>query len=184
MRERRRGHIVTIGSIADRVAFAENGAYAASKFGLRALHEVLRAELRGSGVRATLVSPGPVDTTLWDEHRHRDAPGLHAARADAVGARRRRSRPLRRLAAGRRQRRRTAAVAELARRVHSARRHPPLRSRRTPTPGSSRRSSEPMSVSSSKARSAARPASPNIRFAIGCRLLHRACDRGAVHGAE
>jgi len=27
---------------------------------------VLRAELRGSGVRATLVSPGPVDTPLWD----------------------------------------------------------------------------------------------------------------------
>jgi len=66
MRARKRGHIVTIGSIADRVAFPENGAYAASKFGLRALHEVLRAELRGSGVRATLVSPGPVDTSLWD----------------------------------------------------------------------------------------------------------------------
>jgi NADP-dependent 3-hydroxy acid dehydrogenase YdfG len=67
MRARKRGHIVTIGSIADRVAFPENGAYAASKFGLRALHEVLRAELRGSGVRATLVSPGAVDTALWDE---------------------------------------------------------------------------------------------------------------------
>ena len=66
MRARKRGHIVTIGSIADRVAFPENGAYAASKFGLRALHEVLRAELRGSGVRTTLVSPGPVDTSLWD----------------------------------------------------------------------------------------------------------------------
>ncbi|MGH7623125.1 MAG: SDR family oxidoreductase, partial [Gemmatimonadaceae bacterium] len=62
MRAQRRGHIVTIGSIADRVTFAENGAYAASKFGLRALHQVLVAELHGSGVRATLVSPGPVDT--------------------------------------------------------------------------------------------------------------------------
>jgi NADP-dependent 3-hydroxy acid dehydrogenase YdfG len=58
--------VVTIGSIADRVVFPDNGAYAASKFGLRALHEVMRAELRGSGVRATLVSPGPVDTPLWD----------------------------------------------------------------------------------------------------------------------
>ena len=66
MRARRQGHVVTIGSIADRMAFAENAAYAASKFGLRALHEVLRAELRGSGVRATLVSPGPVDTAMWD----------------------------------------------------------------------------------------------------------------------
>jgi NADP-dependent 3-hydroxy acid dehydrogenase YdfG len=66
MRARGTGHIVTIGSIADRVAFPENGAYAASKFGLRALHEVVRAELRGSGVRASLVSPAAVDTELWD----------------------------------------------------------------------------------------------------------------------
>ena len=66
MRARGRGHVVTIGSIADRATFPGNGAYAASKYGARALHEVLRAELRGSGVRATLVSPGPVDTPLWD----------------------------------------------------------------------------------------------------------------------
>jgi NADP-dependent 3-hydroxy acid dehydrogenase YdfG len=66
MRSRRSGHILTIGSIADRNALPENAAYAASKFGLRGLHEVLRAELRGSGVRASLVSPGPVDTPLWD----------------------------------------------------------------------------------------------------------------------
>jgi NADP-dependent 3-hydroxy acid dehydrogenase YdfG len=66
MRQRASGHVVTIGSIADRVAFAGNAAYAASKFGLRALHEVLRTELKGSGVRASLVSPGPVDTPLWD----------------------------------------------------------------------------------------------------------------------
>jgi NADP-dependent 3-hydroxy acid dehydrogenase YdfG len=60
------GHVVTVGSVADRAVFPENGAYAASKFGARALHEVLRAELRGTGVRATLVSPGPTDTPLWD----------------------------------------------------------------------------------------------------------------------
>jgi NADP-dependent 3-hydroxy acid dehydrogenase YdfG len=66
MRARGSGHLVTIGSIADRATFPGNGAYAASKFGARALHEVMRAELRGSGVRATLVSPGPTDTPLWD----------------------------------------------------------------------------------------------------------------------
>ena len=67
MKQDRAGHIVTIGSIADRSTFPENAAYAASKFGARAMHEVLRAELKGSGVRASLVSPGPVDTRLWDE---------------------------------------------------------------------------------------------------------------------
>lgn len=66
MRVRGSGHLVGIGSVADRVAFPGNSAYAASKFGLRALHEVLRAELRGSGVRVTLVSPGPVSTDLWE----------------------------------------------------------------------------------------------------------------------
>ena len=67
MRKRGAGHIITIGSIADRHAFTENAAYATSKFGVRGLHEVLREEVRGSGIRATLVSPSPVDTQLWDE---------------------------------------------------------------------------------------------------------------------
>ncbi len=67
MRKRALGHIVSIGSIADRLAFPENGGYAAAKFGLRGLHAVLRAELAGSGVRSTLISPAPVDTPLWDD---------------------------------------------------------------------------------------------------------------------
>jgi NADP-dependent 3-hydroxy acid dehydrogenase YdfG len=65
MKARQRGHVVTIGSIADHVAFSGNAAYSASKYGLRGLHEVMRTELRGTGVRTTLVSPGPVDTELW-----------------------------------------------------------------------------------------------------------------------
>jgi NADP-dependent 3-hydroxy acid dehydrogenase YdfG len=66
MRARGSGHVISVGSVADRVAFPGNTAYAASKFGLRGMHEVLRAELRGTGVRATLVSPAAVDTSLWD----------------------------------------------------------------------------------------------------------------------
>lgn len=81
MQARKSGHIVTIGSIADRMTFPENGAYAASKFGVRALHDVLRGELRGSGVRATLVSPGPVDTTLWDEIDPDTRPGFTPRRS-------------------------------------------------------------------------------------------------------
>ncbi len=60
------GHFVNIGSIADRGIFPENGAYAPAKYALRALHEVLRLELKGTGVRATLVSPGSVDTEMWN----------------------------------------------------------------------------------------------------------------------
>jgi NADP-dependent 3-hydroxy acid dehydrogenase YdfG len=66
MLRRRSGHLIHVGSVAGRVAFPENGAYAASKFGLRGLHEVLLQEIRGTGVRATLVEPAATDTALWD----------------------------------------------------------------------------------------------------------------------
>jgi NADP-dependent 3-hydroxy acid dehydrogenase YdfG len=86
------GHIVTIGSVASRAAFPGNGAYSASKFGMRGLHEVLVEELRGTGVRATLVEPAATDTPIWDPHdpdRRDDLPGRDvmlpaAAVADAV----------------------------------------------------------------------------------------------------
>lgn len=88
MRTHGSGHIVTIGSVADRTAFAENVAYSASKFGARAVHEVIRDEFRGSGVRVSLVSPGPVDTTIWDaidpDHRPGFTPRARMLRPEAV----------------------------------------------------------------------------------------------------
>lgn len=86
------GHIVSLGSIAGRQAFPSNGAYSASKFGLRGLHAVLDTELKGTGVRATLIEPAATDTELWDEVDRRSHPELPertamlspAAVADAV----------------------------------------------------------------------------------------------------
>lgn len=66
MKKRKSGHVVTLGSIADRTIFTGNAAYSAAKFGLRAIHEVMRAELRGTGVRTTLVSPAATDTDIWN----------------------------------------------------------------------------------------------------------------------
>jgi NADP-dependent 3-hydroxy acid dehydrogenase YdfG len=60
------GHLVTIGSSSDHIAYPGNAAYAASKHGVRGLHEVVAAELAGTGVRATLISPGAVNTEIWD----------------------------------------------------------------------------------------------------------------------
>ena len=57
--------MITIGSIADRTIFPGNAAYSASKFGARAMHEVLRVETKGTGVRTTLVSPSSTDTPIW-----------------------------------------------------------------------------------------------------------------------
>lgn len=85
MRAAASGHLVTIGSVADRIAFPGNSAYAASKFGLRALHEVVRMELKGSGVRASLVSPGPTDTPIWDAVEGNDsAPRRFPSRSEML----------------------------------------------------------------------------------------------------
>jgi NADP-dependent 3-hydroxy acid dehydrogenase YdfG len=70
------GHVVTIGSVSDHVAYSGSAAYAASKYGLRGLHEVLRVELSRTGVRTTLVSPGPVNTDIWDPIDPDSKPGF------------------------------------------------------------------------------------------------------------
>jgi NADP-dependent 3-hydroxy acid dehydrogenase YdfG len=92
MKKRGKGHIVTVGSIADRTIYSGNAAYSAAKFGMRAVHEVLRAETRGSGVRATLISPAATNTSIWDtvtvtdpvERPHSKRPMLEAE--DVVSA--------------------------------------------------------------------------------------------------
>ena len=76
MVQRGSGHLVTIGSISDYIGFPGSTAYAASKFGLRGMHEVIRAETARSGVRTTLVSPGPVDTDIWDPVDPDSKPGF------------------------------------------------------------------------------------------------------------
>jgi NADP-dependent 3-hydroxy acid dehydrogenase YdfG len=81
MKKRKSGHIVTIGSIADRTIYTGNAAYSAAKFGLRAIHEVMRAELRGTGVRTTLISPAATDTEIWNTVSITDPAGKpHAKR--------------------------------------------------------------------------------------------------------
>jgi NADP-dependent 3-hydroxy acid dehydrogenase YdfG len=66
MRKAGRGILIQVGSVAGRIPLPGNAAYAASKYGLRGFHGVLREELRGSGVRVTLLEPAATDTPLWD----------------------------------------------------------------------------------------------------------------------
>ena len=60
------GSVVTVGSVAGRKGYPGNAAYSLAKFGLRGLHEVLTEELRGTGVRCSLIEPAATDTQLWD----------------------------------------------------------------------------------------------------------------------
>jgi 3-oxoacyl-[acyl-carrier protein] reductase len=60
------GHFVIVLSVASRIAFPKNGAYAASKFGALGFTNVLRAETRRQGIRVTAVIPGATNTPFWD----------------------------------------------------------------------------------------------------------------------
>lgn len=58
------GRVVLVNSGQGQNASAHWGAYAASKFALRAFADVLRAEEAGHGVRVTSVFPGRTDTDM------------------------------------------------------------------------------------------------------------------------
>jgi NAD(P)-dependent dehydrogenase (short-subunit alcohol dehydrogenase family) len=62
MRARGSGRIVVVGSLAGRAPIPFQAHYSASKAALDALVMALRNELHGSGVWATLVEPGDIDT--------------------------------------------------------------------------------------------------------------------------
>ncbi|MBB3039268.1 SDR family NAD(P)-dependent oxidoreductase [Hoyosella altamirensis] len=64
MKPRRSGHIVNVASIAGKVPFPGAATYAASKAGVLAYSDALRAELRGTGIEVSCVLPGIVNTEL------------------------------------------------------------------------------------------------------------------------
>jgi short-subunit dehydrogenase len=62
--EKTRGHIAIIGSVAGWTAAPGSSPYSMSKFALRALANCITPELRASGVKVTLISPGFVDSNI------------------------------------------------------------------------------------------------------------------------
>jgi NADP-dependent 3-hydroxy acid dehydrogenase YdfG len=66
MRARHQGMIINVASIAGHQTFPNWGAYCVSKFGLVALSKTLAAEERPHGIRVTTISPGSVNTAIWD----------------------------------------------------------------------------------------------------------------------
>ncbi|MDW3218969.1 MAG: SDR family oxidoreductase [Acidimicrobiales bacterium] len=65
MIERRRGHVVNIGSMSGLYPLA-SASYGASKGAVHRLSTNLRMELRGTGVRVTEICPGRVTTEFYD----------------------------------------------------------------------------------------------------------------------
>jgi short-subunit dehydrogenase len=89
MIERRRGHLVTVGSIAGRLASPFEAVYSATKFANVGLTEALVVELEPYGIGVSMVNPGPVATHFgearghpYDRHRPKAVPAEQVA--DAV----------------------------------------------------------------------------------------------------
>lgn len=62
MVKRDSGHIVNIGSVAGRQAYAGGNVYCASKAAVRMLNECMKHDLLGTRIRVTTVDPGMVET--------------------------------------------------------------------------------------------------------------------------
>lgn len=72
-----RGHLLLTGSAAGRTTIP-GSMYSASKWAVSAIGYGVREELRGSGIRVTLIEPGMVDTPFFDE------PPKHAMKPEDI----------------------------------------------------------------------------------------------------
>ncbi|CAM2068976.1 SDR family oxidoreductase [Sulfidibacter corallicola] len=66
MRARRRGHIINLSSVGGMMAMPTMGAYSASKFALEGVSEALWYEMRPWGVHVTLIEPGFVHSSSFE----------------------------------------------------------------------------------------------------------------------
>lgn len=71
MIQRRSGHIINIGSLSGKSAFAGGGVYCASKWGLMGLTQCMAEDLRGYGIRVASICPGSV-ATEFSPHAGKD----------------------------------------------------------------------------------------------------------------
>lgn len=79
------GRVVFISSIGGRVALPFTGAYHAAKFGVEAVGDVFRQELRPWGISVSIVEPGSIDTPIWERgERTSDEVGARSPQREAL----------------------------------------------------------------------------------------------------
>ncbi|MFA5630208.1 MAG: oxidoreductase [Porticoccaceae bacterium] len=86
MRERRRGHIINLSSVAGFVGFASSGFYAGTKFAVEGISESLAAEVKPFGIAVTIVEPSAFRTDFTVRSLQATASTItdYAATADSV----------------------------------------------------------------------------------------------------
>jgi NADP-dependent 3-hydroxy acid dehydrogenase YdfG len=82
MTAQKSGHIINLSSVAGHKVFGGSAVYSATKFGVRALSEGLRMEVKPYNIRTTIICPGAVKTELLDHITEAD---VQKANQDYVG---------------------------------------------------------------------------------------------------
>lgn len=85
MRRQGHGRIVNCSSVLGLVGLQFRGAYVATKFAMEGLSDVMRIELRGSGIDIILIEPGPIATKIRENaipHFEKWIDWQNSARAD------------------------------------------------------------------------------------------------------
>jgi short-subunit dehydrogenase len=72
MLERRRGHVVSVASVASWVSVPPLTVYSATKFAVQGFADGLRREVAGRGVAVTTVNPGPIATKFFQRAQRGD----------------------------------------------------------------------------------------------------------------
>ena len=63
------GHIINIGSTSSYLSIPGGSVYAGSKFAVRAITDALRLELKHFGISVLFISPGAVESEIWNKSR-------------------------------------------------------------------------------------------------------------------
>jgi NADP-dependent 3-hydroxy acid dehydrogenase YdfG len=66
MKKQQSGQIIATDSVAGHVVYPTSAVYCGTKFAVRAIMEGLRQEERENNIRSTMISPGAVDTELYN----------------------------------------------------------------------------------------------------------------------
>lgn len=85
MRAQGHGRIINCSSVLGLVGMKWRGAYVATKFALEGLTDVLRIEMKGTGIEVVLIEPGPIPTRIRQNsipHFERWIDWKHSARAE------------------------------------------------------------------------------------------------------
>ena len=73
MVQRRKGHIVNIGSVAGDAAYANGNVYCGTKAAVKAITDGLRIDIAETPLRVTLLKPALVETNFSDVRFHGDS---------------------------------------------------------------------------------------------------------------